>query len=122
MLYYTACFLFYVCDIFDGMGGGCTKKQGIHFRHKEQGREKLIVPRVVKLRHANVLVSRQYPRKKPVSGMHSSRYRTVCLVFFFPESESLEKYRRCALLLLWSLTLLLWSFAGQVHAVVLVRN
>ena len=53
--------------------------------------------------------------------MHSSRYRIVSLVFF-PREDSLEKYRRYALLLLWSLTPLLRSFAGQVQAVVLVRN
>ena len=30
----------------------------------------MIVSPVVNLRHAKVVVSRQYPRKKPVSGMH----------------------------------------------------
>ena len=69
---------------------------------------KIIVPPVVKLRHGKVVVSRQYPRKKPVSDMHSSRYRIVFLVFFFPEKIP-WKYRQCALLLLWSLTPLLWS-------------
>ena len=112
--------MLFVSDIFHDMGGGCTKKQGIHFRHKKQVRGKIIVPPVVKLRHAKVVVSRQYPRKKPVSGMHSSWYRIVwCL---FSREDSLEKFRRCALLLLWSLTPLLWSFAGQVQAIVLVRS
>ena len=70
-------------DIFYGRGGGCTKKQGIHFRHELKG--KIVVPPpVVKLRHAKVVVSRQYSRKKPVSGMHSSRYRIVFLFFFLP--------------------------------------
>ena len=41
----------------------------------------------IKLRHAKVVVSRQYPRKKPVSGMHSSRYRIVWC--FFPEKKTL---------------------------------
>ena len=72
----------------------------------------MIVPPAVKLRHAKfVVVSSQYSRKKTVSGMHSSRYRIVRVWYFFPREDSLEKYRRCALLLLW-------SFAGQVHAVV----
>ena len=42
-----------------------------------------------------------------------------------PRVDSLEIYRRCgrrAFLLLWSFTPLLWSFAGQVQVVVLVRN
>ena len=36
----------------------------------QKTRGKIIVPPVVKLRHAKVVVSRQYPRKNPVSGMH----------------------------------------------------
>ena len=48
----------------------------------QKTRENLIVPPVVKLRHAKVVVSRQYPRKKSVSGMYSSRYRIVWC--FFP--------------------------------------
>ena len=47
---------------------------------KQKIRGKIIVP-PVKLRHAKVVVSRQYPRKKPVSGMHSSRYRIVWCFF-----------------------------------------
>ena len=43
--------------------------------------EKRIVPPVVKLRHAKVVVSRHYPRKKPVIGMYSSRYRIVWCFF-----------------------------------------
>ena len=44
------------------------------------------------------------------------------LVFFSPEKTLWRNIGVCALLLLWSLTPLLWSFAGQVQAVVLVRN
>ena len=79
---------------------------------------KIMVPPVVMLRHAKVVVSRPYPRKKTVSGMHSSRIASYVLGVFFPREDFFEKYRRCALLLLWSLTPLLWSFAGQVQAVV----
>ena len=43
----------------------------------QETRENIIVPPVVKLRHAKVVVSRQYLREKPVSSMHSSRYRIV---------------------------------------------
>ena len=105
-----------VCDIYYGMKRGFT----LHFRHKKRG--KIIVPPVVKLRHAKVVVSRQYPRKKPVSGMHLSHIASYAFGVFFSREDFLEKYRRCALLLLWSLTPLLWSFSGQVQAVVLVRN
>ena len=46
-------------------------------------RRKIIVPAVVKLRHGEVVVSRQYPQKKPVSGMPSSRLASyACGVFF----------------------------------------
>ena len=48
-------------------------------------RGKIIVsPVVVKLRHAKVVVSKQYPRKKPVGGMHSFRYR-IAYLFISPE-------------------------------------
>ena len=50
----------------------------------QKTRAKIIVSSDAKLRHAKVEVSRQYPRKKPVSGMHSSRYRIVGC-FFSPE-------------------------------------
>ena len=80
------------------------------------------VPPAVKLRHAKVVVSRQYPRQKPVNGMHSSRIVPYAFGVFFPRGDVSAKYRRCALLLLWSLTPLLWSFAGQVQAVVLLCN
>ena len=44
---------------------GCTKKQGLTFRHKKQRGN--IVP-VVKLRNAKVILSsRRYPWKKPVA-------------------------------------------------------
>ena len=75
----------------------------------QKTRGKIIVPPVVKLRHAKGVVSRQYPRKKPVSGMHSSRIASYAFGVFFSREDSLEKYRRCALLLLRSLTPLLWS-------------
>ena len=94
-----------------------------HTFSTQKTRGKIIVPPVVKLRHAKVVVSLQYPRKKPESGMHSSCIAPYAFGFFFPREDFVEKqYRRCALLLLWSLTPLLWSFAGQVQAVVLVRN
>ena len=58
-----------------------------------------------------------------MSGMHSSRIASYAFgVFFFREDFLKEKYRQCALLMLWSLTPLLWSLAGQVQAVVLVRK
>ena len=76
---------------------------------------------VVKLRHAKVIVIRQYPRKKPVSGMHSSRIASYAFGVFFPREGVWEKYRRCVLWLLWSVTPLLRSFAGQVQAVGLAR-
>ena len=85
-------------------------------------RAKIIDPPVVKLRHAKVVVSRQYSRKKPVSDMHSSGIASYAFGVFFSREDFLKKYRRCALLLLRSLTPLLGSFAGQVQAVVLVRN
>ena len=88
MLYYTHNAF---CLTYFTAWGGCTKKHGIHFRHKTRG--KIIVPPLVKLRHAKVVVSRQYPRKKLVSGMHSSRYRIVWC--FFSRQDSLETYRRC---------------------------
>ena len=47
-------------------------------------------PPVAKLRHAKAVVSRQYPRKNPMSGMHSCRYRLVWC--FFPREDALEKY------------------------------
>ena len=93
-----------------------------HTFSTQKTRGKIIVSPVVKLRHAKVVVSRKCPRKKPVSGMYSSRITSYAFIVFFPREDFLEKYRRCPLLLLWSLTPLLWSFAGQVQAVVLVRN
>ena len=50
----------------------------------------MIVRPVVKLRHAKVVVSRQYPRKKPVSGMHSSRIASYAFGVFFPREDFLE--------------------------------
>ena len=76
---------------------------------------------VVKLRHGTVVVSRQYPRKKLVVAC--IRPRTALFRVFLPEKilwRNVCGWR--ALLLLWSLTPLLWSFGGQVQAVVLVRN
>ena len=52
---------------------------------------------LVKLRHS-VVVSRQYPRKKPVVACIRPSI-ALCGVFS-PVEDSLEKYRRCALLLL----------------------
>ena len=49
--------------------------------HKTKG--KIIVPPVVKLRHAKVLVSPQYPRKKPASGMNSFRIASYAFGDFF---------------------------------------
>ena len=48
---------------------------------------------------------RQYPRKKPVSGMHSSRIASYAFGVFFPQERLVGGWR--ALLLLWSLTPLL---------------
>ena len=48
---------------------------------------------VVKLRHAKVVVSRQYPRKKPV--VTCIRIRIALFGVFFPREDSLGKYRRC---------------------------
>ena len=56
-------------------GEGVPKNREYIFDTRNKG--KIIVPPVVKLRHTKVVVSGQYPRKKPVSGMHSSRYRIV---------------------------------------------
>ena len=76
------------------------------------------VPPVVKLRYAKV---RKYPRKKPVMGC--TRPRIALFGVFFPEKTLWRNVcGRRALLLLWSLTPLLWSFAGQVQAIVLVLN
>ena len=79
MLYYTqhAFCLWYIL----WHGGRAYQKTGSTFS-TQKTRGKIIVPHVVKLRHAKVVVSGQYPRKKPVSGMHSSRYRIVWC--FFP--------------------------------------
>ena len=73
-----------------------------------------------KLRHPKVVVSRQYPRKKPVSGMHSSRIASDAFNDFFSREDSLEKYGRCALLLLWPVAMVVCR--SQVQAVVLVRK
>ena len=79
-------------------------------------------PPVVKLRLAKVVVSRQYPRKKPVSGMHI-RSGIASFGVFSPEKTLWRNIGGVlSLLLLWSLTPLLWSFAGQGQVVVLVRN
>ena len=58
------------------------QKTGNTFSARKK-RGKKFVPPVVRLRHAKVVVSRQYPRKKPVRGMYSSRYRIVFLGLFF---------------------------------------
>ena len=60
------------------------QKTGNTFSTQKTGR-KIIVPPVVKLRHAKVVVSRQYPKKKTVSRMHLSRYHIVFWCFFSPE-------------------------------------
>ena len=78
------------------------------------------VPPVVKLRHAKVMVSRQYSRKKPAVACICPRIALFGV--FFPEKTLTNVCGWRALLLLWSLTPLLWSFAGQAQAVVLVRN
>ena len=75
----------------------------------------------VRLRHAKVVASRQYPRKKPVVACICPRIALFGV--FFPEKiiwRNVCGWR--ALLVLWSLTPLLWSFAGQIQAVELVRN
>ena len=69
------------------------------------------VPPVVKLRHLKVVVSRQYPRKNPVVAC--IRPRIASFGVFYPEKtlwRNVCGWR--ALLLLWSLNPLLWSFAG----------
>ena len=71
--------------------GEVYQNTGNTFSTQKRG-GKIIVPLVAKLRHAKVVISRQHPRKKPVSGMHSSRYRIVFLVFFSPE-KTLPKKR-----------------------------
>ena len=60
----------------------------------QETRGNIIVPPVVKLRHTKVVVSRQYSRKKPVSGMHSSRYRIV-LCLYFPRRPFGEIWAVC---------------------------
>ena len=74
----------------------------------QKTKRKIIVLPVVKLRHAKVVVGRQYPRKKPVKDMHSSRYRIRFLLCSSVEKTP-QKNRSIdgALLLLWSLTPLL---------------
>ena len=47
------------------------------------------VPPVVKRRHAKVVVSRQYPRKKPVVACITPRIALFGV--FFPREDSLEK-------------------------------
>ena len=59
--------------------------EGLPYIFDTKNKGKIIVPPVVKLRHEKVVVSRQYPRKKPVSGMHSSRIASYAFFFFFPE-------------------------------------
>ena len=59
----------------------------------QKTREKIIVPSVVKLRHAKVVVSRQYPRKKPVVACIRPGFALFGV--FSPREDSLEKYRRC---------------------------
>ena len=88
----------------------------------QKTREKIIVPPVVKLRHAKVVASRQYDIPGKNQRVACIRPGIASFGVFFPREDSLEKYRRCVLLLLWSLTPLLWSFAGQVQVVVLVHN
>ena len=67
----------------------------------QETRGKIVVPHVVKLRHVKVVVSGQYPRKKPVSGMYSSRIALLAFDVLSPREVFLEKkIRRCALLLL----------------------
>ena len=79
------------------------------------------VPPVVKLRHAKLAVGKQYPREKPVVACIRPRIAFVGVCFSGKYSfENVCGWH--ALLLLWSLTPLLWSFAGQVKDVVLVRN
>ena len=56
-----------------------------HTFSTQETRGKVIVPHVAKLRHAKVVESRQYPRKKPVSGMHSSRIASYTFGVFFAE-------------------------------------
>ena len=76
---------------------------------------------VVKLRHAKVVVSIQYPRKKPVVAC----IRPCIALFgvFFPQEDSLEKCVSMACFVVAGvLTPSLRSFAGQVQAVVLVHN
>ena len=70
--------------------GEVHQNAGNALSQKTKGK-KIVLP-VVKLRHAKVVVSRQYPRKKTLSGMHSSRYRIVFLLFF-PPVKTLPKMR-----------------------------
>ena len=67
-----------------------------HTFSKQKTMERVIVPPVVKLRHAKVVVSRQqYLRKKPMSGMHSSRTASYIRVWcYFSREGFLEKYTR----------------------------
>ena len=64
-----------------------ARSKGVPYIFETKTRGKIIVPPVVKLRHAKVVVSRQYPRKKPVSGMHSSRIASYAFGAFFPEKS-----------------------------------
>ena len=96
--------------------------EGVLKLSTQKTRGNIVVRPAGKLRHAKVVVSRLLPRKKPVGGMHSSRSALYAFGVFFRREDLLEKYRWCAMLLLWSLTPVLWSFAGQVQAVVLARN
>ena len=56
-----------------------------HTFSTQKTRGKIIVAPVVKLHHAKVVVSRPYPRKNPVSGMHSSRIASYAFGVFSPE-------------------------------------
>ena len=47
---------------------------------------------VVKLRHAKVVLGRQYPRKKPVVAVACTRPGIALFSVFFPQEDSLEKY------------------------------
>ena len=82
------------------------------------------VPPVVELRPAKVVELDSIHRRN--QRWHAFIPVTQCLVFFFTRKTLWRNTGGVcgwrALLLLWSLTPLLWSFAGQVQAVVLVRN
>ena len=86
-LLHTKCFL--SVTYFTAWGEGVPKNRDYIF---DTTRGKIIVPPLVKLRHVKVVVStgRQHSRKKPGSGMHSSRYRIVRC--FFPRENFFEKY------------------------------